>query len=1454
MSDEHNKNKNAKDDAILAVPSIELDDTAEEHELGLAGRMARAFIHSPITPLLFFAMLAMGLMGLLLTPRQEDPQISVPMIDIYVQYPGATATEVASLAIEPLERIMSEIPGVKHVYSAAERGQGMVTVRFVVGEELGPSIVKVHDKIQSNMDKMPPGVRPPLVKPVGIDDVPVVALTLWSENLDQGQLRTLSNDVLQRLKEIPDTGSGFVVGGLKEQIRVQVRPERLSGYNVSLDQVAHRIRSANSEQKAGDTESSGRHFTVYTGSFLRTAADVANLVITSRNGSPVYVRDIADVTEEPEEPKSLVTYYSGHGVGEEAASHGMPAVTIAIAKKVGSNGVTVAENILNKIKTLRDDEIGLITPDVHVEITRNYGETARNKVNSLIKKLFIATGAVTILVWLFLGWRPALVVTLVIPVVLLMTVFAAWIGGFTIDRVSLFALIFSIGILVDDAIVVIENIYRRWLEKGVTDTATAIDAVREVGNPTILATFTVVAALMPMAFVSGLMGPYMSPIPMLGSVAMIISLFAAFVFVPYLAMRIKPGMAALHKAEEAEHRDNERVSKVLDRSLVPLIEDNKKGKIFLFSLIVVFFLVCAFFLLKWVPVKMLPFDNKPEFSVVINMPSGTALPATANLTNMIAERIRDGVPYITAMQTYVGTAKPFDFNGMVRHYYLRDKPWQSEIQVQLTNKNDRAESSHELAVMARRIVDEIVADYKDMSPVAGKGVRTTVVEMPPGPPVLQTVVAEIYGPDAETRRDVANQMTQIFQKTEGMADVDNYLQDEFEVWRFEVDADKAVRRGISVDTINRNLSMALGENRLGDIKRGSVLEPTFIVLEIPLSERSDMSSLGDLPIPVPGGQETIPLAELGTFVHTPQDQIIYHKDLRPVEYVVGDAVGRLGAPIYPMLKIDAALQLEENKTIDGENMKGEYFGAPKDTGRSAFEWGGEWTVTYETFRDMGLAFGVALIVIYILVVWEFGNFIVPAIIMAPIPLTLLGIIPGHIIAGFAINGTPAEFTATSMIGFIALAGIIVRNSILLVDFAIHEVRDGKTNAEAVVEACKARTRPIVITALALVAGSFVILTDPIFQGMAISLLFGVLVSSVLTLVVIPLGCISAGSYLCPECQKLPPGLSGEPDDSDGSSGGGWIDTVWARVSTAGIMGFFMLRAVAIMAIMAIKAGWKKTSSSLNRSKEKALLQAEKIQSEIKAREQKLKQKQAAESAAANAVPETVEAIASEPEKAVATKRQSSKTAPAKSEKKTATKKAEKKAAKTRTVEPKQAKTKSKQTKSSVDKAEVAHSTPKTDSKLEKPVVVEQPEAVSNKETVPASVKTADAKEKVAEQIEVPEEKPVPVIKKRVARKKKVKAAAMPTTRKRPAVRAKTSPAAEVSSAVKPAARAKTAEKPGTMVTAEKDKTVTDKTRVSKEKASTVKTAAGVVKTPPVIPAIPQRNKSNRRGIRLNPNI
>ena len=1070
-------------------------------ELGLAGKTARAFIHSPLSPLLFLAMLAMGILGLMATPRQEDPQISVPLVDIFLAYPGASAEQVAAMAVDPLERIMSEIPGVKHVYSASMRGQGIVTVRFKVGEQTGPSLVKVHDKLASHLDKMPAGVQmPPLVKVKGIDDVPVVTLTLWSPELDGGSLRRLGLNLLQQLKQIPNTGQGFVVGGQAQQIRVEVLPEKLRGKGISSADVIQVIRGSNAEQMVGRAESDNYASRIYAGSFLRSPRDVENLVVRVVDGTPIYVRDVANVSWANEEAASYVNYYTGPAYGEaqglEKQAEGDLAVTVAIAQKEGSNGVTVANDILAMVESLKGR---LIPEQVEVEVTRNYGETAQEKVNELLFKLVVATGIVTVLVWYALGLKPAIVVTVVIPVVILMTVFAAFVMGFSIDRVSLFALIFSIGILVDDAIVVVENIYRRWLMAGEPSTAIAVDAVREVGNPTILATFTVVAALMPMAFVSGLMGPYMAPIPVLGSIAMLISLFAAFAFTSYLAMRIRPSMAQLEKAEQAEHASNEKLDRLF-RRIIPRLLDNKvAGYGFLAGLVVLFFAVCAMFYTTAVTVKMLPYDNKPEFAVVIDMPEGTALPATANMARELAERLRE-IPEVTALQTYAGTARPFDFNGMVRHYYLREDPWQAEIQVQLLNKKERDRSSHQIAEAARAL----------LTPIArAAGARITVAEMPPGPPVLQAVVAEIYGPDADTRREVATEMTAIFESVDGLADVDSYMSQPYEAWRFVIDTQKASTKGVSARTVIETLSTAMGAYKITDLREGSALEPTWIVIEAPLALRANPQALSDLPIPGPRGS-TLPLAELGNFERIEEDPIIYHKDLRPLEYVVGDAVGRLGAPIYPMLEIDDRLQ--DYETPDGQTLSGTMTGPPEDEGLSAFEWAGEWTVTYETFRDMGAAFAVALVLIYMLVVGMFGNFLVPAIIMAPIPLTLLGIVPGHWLVGL-LSGQNAYFTATSMIGFIALAGIIVRNSILLVDFAIEEVRQGVDVREAVLRSCKARTRPIMITAFALIGGASVILTDPIFQGMAISLMFGVFVSTVLTLLVIPLGCVSAAESL-----------------------------------------------------------------------------------------------------------------------------------------------------------------------------------------------------------------------------------------------------------------------------------------------------------------------------------------------------
>ena len=1094
MTNEKNK-KTQENDLVL-----------DENNLGIAGRITRQFINSPVTPLLMAAFLIIGLLGLMFTPRQEDPQISVPMVDILIKYPGASAEQMANLAINPLERLISEIPGIRHVYSASQRGSGLVTAQFYVGEDLGKSIVKVHDKIQSNIDIIPPGVSMPIVKPVGPDDVPVVTATIWSEDpsIDDSILRTLALDILQKLEQVPNSGKGFVVGGRAEQIRVEVSPERLNGFGISIQDVANTIRTANSELEAGNIEGGNRTFNVYTGAFLNNAQDVSNLVVAVRNGAPVYVRDIARVYQAPQETSKMVSYATGPAYnGEGKTTSGSQAVTIAVAKKIGTNGVTISKELIAKLESLKGH---LIPDNVEVSITRDYGKSANDKVNELLIALFEATVAVSILCLIGLGARAASVVIIVIPVVILMTVWAAWIIDYTIDRVSLFALVFTIGILVDDATVVVENIFRRWLEAGKTTTNIAIDAVREVGNPTIMATFSIIAALLAMGFVSGLMGPYMRPIPVLGSAAMFLSLIAAFIFVPWFAMRLRPNMEDLKKAEIREKKQIEAIGRFYVPIMRPLCHNKTKGYIFLFSLIFLTITSCALFYTQSVTVKMLPFDNKPEFNVVINMPEGTALPVTANLASRMTEELQN-IPEITAMQTYVGTASPFNFNGMVRHYYMRQKPWQADIQVMLLDKNDRQRLSHEIAVNARELLKPLADEL---------GARIQIVEMPPGPPVLQTVVAEIYGPNAQIRQQVAKDMTGIFESAEGVVDVDNYLSDEYEYWRFEVDTKKAARRGISVNTINKTLAMVMGGYKLGDVKKGRMLEATYIVIQAPLGVRSEINRLGNMPITSVNG-ESIPLTELGRFVRATEDPIVYHKDLRDVEYVTGEMAGRLGAPIYGMFAIEDLL--ENYITPDGEKITGMplgLLGPPADDFKSGFEWGGEWTVTYETFRDMGGAFMAAMLLIYALIVWEFKDFSLGGLIMAPIPLTLIGIIPGHWITG-------AEFTATSMIGFIALAGIVVRNSILLVEFVKHEVEQGIEIHEAIINAGKARIRPILITALTLMAGSYMILDDLIFKGMAVSLLFGAGVATVLTLVVIPLGCISLKKhfYVCA-------GPNGEP--------------------------------------------------------------------------------------------------------------------------------------------------------------------------------------------------------------------------------------------------------------------------------------------------------------------------------------
>lgn len=1094
MTDNNENNNNQPESD---QESLELRDReeAESHEhLGLAGRLTCTFIDSPITPLLVGAALFVGLLGLIFTPRQEDPQVSVPMVDIFVQYPGASADQVASLATRPLERIMSTIPGVRHVYSMTDRGRALVTVRFFVGEPMGPSIVKVQKKLQSNLDKIPPGVSMPLVKPKSVDDVPLVSVTLSSKDVDDAALRSLGVDVLQRLQEVPNTSVGFVVGGRAEEVRVDVLPERLVGYGITMDQLSQVIRAANKRSLSGDVEANNRSFSVYTGDFLHNAREVGGLVVATRGDKPVYLRDIASVTDGPEDAKHIGLYYTGPAAPKNIPpANGEQAVTIAIAKKHGTNGVSVANDILARLELLK----GRLIPDnVRVSITRNYGKTANDKVNDLLEAMFIAAGAVAVLCLLVLGMRAAFVVITVIPIVILLSIFSAYVMHFTIDRVSLFAMIFSIGILVDDAAVVVENIYRRWMLAGRSTVGIAIDAVREVGNPTILATMTIIAALLPMAVVRGLMGPYMLPIPILGSVAMLFSLLAAFMMTPWMTLRVRPSGKAFEKAEKREERTRKMIAGIYDPVIKKLIENRLLGVLFLVSVIGLTAASCVLFYTKTVQVKILPLDNKPNFSVVLNMPEGTALPVTANVLEQLTQIIRTKVPEATAVQSYAGTAQPYDFNGLVRHYYLRQEPWQGDLQVMLTGKHERKRSSHQIADEVRTLITPVVEKA---------GGRVQVVEMPPGPPVLSQVVAEIHGPDTATRHQFAHDMVNMFKQAPGIVDVDSYMSDPYTYWAFEVDRDKAARNGVSVSTIARNVAMAMGKQKLGDVKLGAPLEPTYIVMQVPLKVRSQVSRLSNLPIPATSGK-TVPLSELGHFVQQYADQYIYHKDLRSVEYVTGTMVGKFGAPIYGMFDVEDLL---DNYTApDGVKVTGMpmgLIGPPDNDLHSGFEWSGEWTVTYETFRDMGLAFMAALVLIYGLIVLEFRDYTLAGLIMSPIPLTLIGVISGHWIMS-------ADFTATSMIGFIALAGIVVRNSILIVEFVKNEVENGKDIREAAVTAGRTRLRPIVITSLTVIIGAWAIVFDPIFQGMAVALMFGAGVAVPFTMLVIPLGCISAEKH------------------------------------------------------------------------------------------------------------------------------------------------------------------------------------------------------------------------------------------------------------------------------------------------------------------------------------------------------
>ena len=1048
---------------------------------GISGRIAGAFIQSKLTPLIVMAALILGLFAVVMTPREEEPQIIVPMIDVFVSYPGATAAEVEERVTYPMEKLLWEIKGVEYVYSIARPGSNLTIVRFYVGEKMEDSLVKLYNKLMSHYDQIPTGVSQPLVKPRSIDDVPILALTLWSENPSYTgyELRRVAIEVCTEIKKGSDISEFSVIGGQKRQLRIDLDPLKMRAYQTSPLQIMGSLQKANVALAAGPVTAENRESLVETGGFVKNADDLGRVVVGVQNTRPVYLRDVASITDGAEEPKSFVFMGLGPGAPEKGIKGVLPgqaeAVTIAVSKKKGANASDVAQDALRKVDALKGS---LIPKDIRVTVTRNYGETAKDKSNELLKHMLIATISVIILIALFLGWRESLVVAVAVPVTLALTLLVTYLYGYTLNRVTLFALIFSIGILVDDAIVVVENITRHFRLQGI-EPETAVRAVDEVGNPTILATFTVIAALMPMAFVSGLMGPYMRPIPVGASAAMLFSLLVAFIVSPWMSWLVLKSIKSRGHQEEGSliHRFYEKV-------MGPLIDHS--GKRFRAYGAVVILLLAALLLvpLKKVTMKMLPFDNKSELQIIIDMPEGRTLEETAAVTRELTEYLKT-VPELTDYQSYIGTSAPYNFNGLVRHYFLRSGSNVADIQANFVDRDRRKAQSHDIAKRLRPELKKISDRF---------GARLKLAEIPPGPPVLSTLVAEIYGPDLAGQREIAGQVRDIFKKTDGVVDVDWMVETDQRKIHFEIDKEKAALTGISPESIVQSVRMAVSGVEAGLTHMEREREPVGIFLRMPLSERSFPERLKTLTIPGPGG-EPVPISELVRTRESLEEKTIYHKNLKRVTYVIGDVAGSEESPVYAILNMKKAVA--GLKLPDGYELKQYSTEQPWQEDRYAMKWDGEWHITYEVFRDLGVAFAAVLVIIYILVVAWFRSFAIPVLIMAPIPLTLVGILPAHWLFG-------AFFTATSMIGFIALAGIVVRNSILLVDFIRMEWAQKGDLRQAVINAGAVRMRPIILTAAAVVVGSFVMLFDPIFQGLAIAMMFGALAATVLTLVVVPL--------------------------------------------------------------------------------------------------------------------------------------------------------------------------------------------------------------------------------------------------------------------------------------------------------------------------------------------------------------
>ncbi|WP_348264300.1 efflux RND transporter permease subunit [Telmatobacter sp. DSM 110680] len=1054
-----------------------------KQDLGIAGRLAHSFLNSKLTPLFVAASLAVGIFSVVIIPREEEPQILVPMLDITTAMPGASPTEVEERVTLPIENLVHQISGVEYVYSTSSPGQSLVIVRFLVGTPQEDALIKVYSKLYSNFDRMTPGVSQPIIKARSIDDVPILALTLWGAHYNGYQLRSFAAEIQHNIAQISDVSETVIIGGLPRTMRVVLSTGKLNAYGLSAMAIVSRLQGANATVQAGRFAENNQEVRVEAGNLFSSQADLESVVVGVVRGHPVYLRDVAEkIVDGAAEPSDYVVFGTTNAAatGVQGARQ-YPAVTVTVAKRKGTNATEISNAVLKRVHEMQ----GVIIPaDVTVTTTRNYGETAKNKSDELLEHLLLATLSVTFLVALFLGWRESGVVLLAIPVTLALTMSVFYLLGYTINRVTLFALIFSIGILVDDAIVVVENMVRHFRlpeNHGRPLSQIAVEAVAEVGNPTILATFAVIAAVLPMAFVRGLMGPYMRPIPVGASAAMLFSLLVAFVVSPWAALRLLG--KHLEGAKLLEPDTENWRTRLYRRIMTPLIHSTHNRALFFAGVLLLFLISVALVPLGLVRVKMLPFDNKSELQVVINMPDGTPLEQTARVAQVLGDKLGQQ-PEVLNYQTYTGTSGPYNFNGLVRHYYMRRQPNQADIQVNLLPANQRSLQSHAIAKKLRPLLDEIGNAY---------GARIQVSEVPPGPPVVQTLVAEVYGPDLAGQTQVAQQIKAIFQHTPGVVDTDWYVEDAQPRLVMHVNESKAAQHGIAVSDVAHALALAISGAQVGLLHDQLSREPIPAIVELDRAERSSEQALENIRLPgADGGM--ISLRELVVVERKTIEPSIYHKNLRRVVYVTGDVAGQEESPVYAIGKMNKDL---DRLILPAGYMLARYNSAmPDSTDHYSMKWDGEWHITIEVFRDMGLAFAAVLILIYVLVVGWFRSFLVPLIIMAPIPLTLVGIMPAHAMLG-------AFFTATSMIGFIAGAGIIVRNSIILVDFIELRIREGMPLAEAVIDAGATRFRPMLLTAAAVVVGASVILTDPIFQGLALSLIAGAVASTFLSWPTIP---------------------------------------------------------------------------------------------------------------------------------------------------------------------------------------------------------------------------------------------------------------------------------------------------------------------------------------------------------------